>query len=137
MMAKRNAVNCVYFIQVMYIDEFRAYCLAKPGVTEETPFGPDTLVFKVMNKMYAITGIDTFEFINLKCGPEKAIELRERYDGIKPGWHMSKAHWNSVYTDGTISDQMIKELTDESYDLIVKSLPKKAQKELEELKARS
>ena len=121
----------------MYIDEFRSYCLSKPGVSESTPFGPDTLVFKVMNKMFAITGIDTFEYVNLKCEPEKAAELREQYEGIRPGWHMNKTHWNSVFTDGSISDQMIKDLTDHSYELIVASLPKKAQKELEELKARS
>ena len=121
----------------MYIDEFREFCLKKPGVTESTPFGPDTLVFKVMNKMFAITGIDEFEFINLKSTPEKAVELREQHEGIKPGWHMNKTHWNSVFTDGTVSDQLIRELTDESYDLIVASLPKKTQQELAEIKARS
>lgn len=113
----------------MYIDEFRDYCLSKKGVTETTPFGPDTLVFKVMNKMFAVTGIDTFEFVNLKCDPERAAELREEYHGIKPGWHMNKKHWNSVMTDGSVSDQMIRELTDDSYDLIVQSLPKKVREE--------
>lgn len=113
----------------MYIDEFRDYCLSKKGVTETTPFGPDTLVFKVMNKMFAVTGIDTFEFVNLKCDPERAAELREEYHGIKPGWHMNKKHWNSVMTDGSVSDKMINELTDDSYDLIVQSLPKKLKEE--------
>lgn len=121
----------------MFIDIYREYCLSKQGVTEETPFGPETLVFKVMNKIFAITSIDDFEFINLKCDPERAIELREQYDGITPGWHMHKTHWNSVFTDGRVSDQLIKELTDHSYDLIVASLPKKLQKELEDLKERS
>lgn len=121
----------------MYIDEYREYCLLKYGVTESTPFGPDTLVFKVMNKMFAITGIDDFEFINLKSTPERAIELREANEGIKPGWHMNKTHWNSVYTDGSVSDDLIKKLTDDSYDLIVKSLPNKVQKELADLKERS
>jgi len=121
----------------MFIDEFREFCLKKPGVTESTPFGPDTLVFKVMNKVFAITGIDEFEFINLKSTPEKAIELRETHEGIRPGWHMNKTHWNSVFTDGSVSNQLIKALTDASYDLIVESLPKKTQKELEVLKARS
>jgi len=120
----------------MFIDEYREYCLKKHGVTEETPFGPETLVFKVMNKIFAITGIDEFEFINLKAKPEYSEELRERYAGIKPGWHMNKHHWNSVFTDGSVSDQLIKELTDHSYELIVKSLPKKTQKELEQLKER-
>ena len=117
----------------MYIDEFREYCLSKKGVTEGTPFGPDTLVLKVMNKMFAVTGIDTFEFVNLKCDPEWSAELRETYEGIKPGWHMNKTHWNSVMCDGTVSDQMIRELTDHSYDLIVKSLPKKVKLEWEQL----
>lgn len=87
--------------------------------------------------MFAITSIDEFEFINLKSTPEKAVELREAHEGIKPGWHMNKTHWNSVFTDGSVSDQMIKALTDESYDLIVSSLPKKTQKELTVLKERS
>lgn len=121
----------------MFIDEYREYCLKKHGVTEETPFGPETLVFKVMNKIFAITDIDSFEFINLKADPEKSVALRERYAGIKPGWHMNKTHWNSVFTDGSIGDHMIKELTDHSYEIIVSSLPKKTQKELEELKERS
>lgn len=109
----------------MYIDEFRDYCMAKKGVTEHTPFGPETLVMKVMDKIFALTGIDNFEFINLKCDPERAAELREQYEGIKPGWHMNKTHWNSVMVDGSVSDQMIRELIDHSYELIVESLPRK------------
>ncbi|MEP0984923.1 MmcQ/YjbR family DNA-binding protein [Ekhidna sp.] len=119
----------------MHIEEFREYCLAKPGTTEHTPFGPDTLVFKVMNKMYALTGIETFEFINLKCDPEYAVELREQYDGsIRPGYHMNKQQWNSVYTDGGVSDNMIRKLIDHSYELIVEKLPKKLKDELKTLK---
>lgn len=118
----------------MNIEEFRDYCLLKPGTTEETPFGPDTLVFKVMNKMYALTGIDTFEFINLKCDPEYAIELREKYDGsIRPGYHMNKQQWNSVDTDGAVPDDLIRQLIDDSYDLIVAKLPKKIKEELDKL----
>ena len=117
----------------MYLDELREYCLSKKGTTEDTPFGPETLVFKVMNKIFAITGIDEYEFVNLKCDPEYAIELRERHAGIKPGWHMNKHHWNSVMTDGTVPENLFKELVDHSYDLIVKSLPKKVQKEWEAL----
>ena len=117
----------------MYLDELREYCLAKKGTTEDTPFGPETLVFKVMNKIFAITGIDEYEFVNLKCDPEYALELRERYAGIKPGWHMNKQHWNSVMTDGSVRENLFKELIDHSYDLIVKSLPKKVQKEWEGL----
>lgn len=117
----------------MYLDEFRDYCLRKPGVTESTPFGPDTLVFKVMNKMFAVTGLDVFEYVNLKCDPERAVELREEWEGIKPGWHMNKQHWNSVFVDGSVPDKMILELTDHSYDLIVASLPKKVKEELKQL----
>lgn len=115
---------------MIYLDEFRDYCLAKPGVTEDTPFGPETLVFKAMGKVFAITGIDEFQFINLKCNPERAIELREEWPGIKPGWHMNKKHWNSVFVDGSVPDHLIKELTDHSYDLIIASLPKKVRDEL-------
>ena len=114
----------------MYLDEFRAYCLSKKGTSDGTPFGPETLVLKVMNKIFAITGIDDYEFINLKCDPEYAAELREREVGIKPGWHMNKTHWNSVMVDGSVSDKMIKELIDHSYDLIAESLPKKLKEEL-------
>ncbi|GHE67947.1 MULTISPECIES: MmcQ/YjbR family DNA-binding protein [Roseivirga] len=117
----------------MYLDEFRDYCLNKPGVTEGTPFGPDTLVFKVMGKMFAVTGLDTFEFVNLKCDPERSVELREQWAGIKPGWHMNKHHWNSVYVDGSVPDNLIKELTDHSYELVAASLPKKVRDELKSL----
>lgn len=117
----------------MYIDEFRDYCLAKPGVTEDTPFGPDTLVMKVMNKVFAITGIVEYEFINLKCDPERAVELREEFDGIRPGWHMNKVHWNSVFTDGSVPEKLMRELIDHSYELIVASLSKKLQEELKSL----
>jgi predicted DNA-binding protein (MmcQ/YjbR family) len=117
----------------MFLDEFREYCLSKKGASEGTPFGPETLVLKVMNKIFAITGIDNYEFINLKCEPEYAAELREREVGIKPAWHMNKTHWNSVMVDGSVSDNLIKELIDHSYVLIVKSLPKKLKEELANL----
>jgi predicted DNA-binding protein (MmcQ/YjbR family) len=117
----------------MNIEDFRDYCIAKKGVTEETPFGPDTLVFKVMGKVFAICGIDEFEFINLKCDPDRAIELRESYTGIRPGWHMNKKSWNSVYTNDDVQDPLIYELTDHSYELVVASLTKKMQGELAEL----
>ncbi|MEO9872968.1 MmcQ/YjbR family DNA-binding protein [Ekhidna sp.] len=118
----------------MNIEEFRDYCLTKPGTTEETPFGPDTLVFKVMGKVYAITGIDIFDFINLKCDPEYAIELREKYDGsIRPGYHMNKKQWNSVDTDGSVPDDLMKSLINHSYDLIVEKLTLKVKEELGKL----
>lgn len=117
------------------VDVLRDYCLAKKAVSESFPFDEDTLVFKVMGKMYALISLDRFEhgegMINLKCDPEYAIELRENYSCIKPGYHMSKVHWNSVYVQtGDLSFQFIKELIDHSYDKIVESLPKKVQAEL-------
>lgn len=114
----------------MNIEQYRNYCIAKKGVTEGFPFDENTLVFKVMGKMFALTGVDTFNFINLKCDPEKAVELREQFNGIKPGYHMSKIHWNSVYLNEDVQDEMIYQLIDDSYNLIVKSLTKKLQQEL-------
>ena len=111
----------------MNIEAYRKYCLAKNGVTEEFPFGEETLVFKVMGKMFALTGLDSVEFsINLKCDPEKALELREEYACVLPGYHMNKKHWNTVVCDGTLGDRFVQELIDHSYDLVVKSLPKAA-----------
>lgn len=118
----------------MHIEEFRMYCLKKPMVTEEFPFDEATLVFKVMGKMFALTGLDAPEFkVNLKCDPERSIELREQYESIIAGFHMNKKHWNTVSPDGSISNELFKELIDHSYDLVVKGLTKKAQRELEEL----
>ena len=117
----------------MNIEQYRDYCIAKKGVTESFPFDETTLVFKVMNKMFTLAGIGEFSFINLKCNPEKAIELRERYNGVTPGYHMSKKHWNSISTDGSIADKLIYQWIDDSYELIVSSLTKKLQEELEAL----
>lgn len=109
----------------MHIEEFREYCLNKPAVTEGFPFGESTLVFKVAGKMFALCGVDGFEYINLKCDPERAIELREQFSCVRPGYHMNKAHWNSVYINQELSDSEVYKLVDHSYDLIKKSLPKK------------
>ena len=110
----------------MNIEEFHAYCMAKKGVAETFPFGEDTLVFKVMGKMFAVTGLEAEEFrVNLKCDPERSVELREEYEDIIPGWHMNKHHWNTVYFERGFSHDFLKELIDHSYDLIVKSLKKK------------
>ena len=117
----------------MNIESFRDYCMAKKGVTESFPFDNKTLVFKVMNKMFALTDVDEFTGINLKCDPERAIELREQYSGIQPGYHMSKKHWNTVATREDVNDQLLKELIDDSYNLVVSSLTKKLQAELESL----
>lgn len=117
----------------MNIEAYRAHCVSKKGVTESFPFDEKILVFKVMNKMFALASIEEFPFVNLKCDPEKAIELREEYEGITGAYHMSKKHWNSVSTQDDISDKLIYRLIDDSYNLIVASLTKKLQKELEEL----
>jgi len=100
------------------LESFRLYCLKKENVSEEFPFGEDTLVFKVKGKIFAITNIETFEGINLKCDPEKAIELREQYDAVQPGYHMNKKHWNTVVMDGSISDKLVKDWIDHSYELV-------------------
>lgn len=116
----------------MGIDELREYCLAKPGTTEGLPFGPTTLVFKVMGKMFALSSLDEPESrVNLKCDPERSAELREQYEGIIPGWHMSKVHWNTVYTERDVEPDLVRELIDHSYALIVSKLPKKVRAELE------
>lgn len=108
----------------MNIEEFRDYCLSKNATTESFPFDEVTLVFKVRGKMFALCAIDNFDFVNLKCDPERALELRAEFNAIKPGWHMSKKHWNSVYVNQDVTDDFLKELIDHSYDLIVASLPK-------------
>ena len=114
----------------MNIEEYRAYCLKKPGVTESFPFDDKTLVFKVMNKMFALTGVETFVSLNLKCEPELAIELREQFRSIKPGYHMNKKHWNTIMVEGDITDKKLFELIDLSYSLVVKGLTKKLKEEL-------
>lgn len=117
----------------MNIEQYRDYCIAKKGVTESFPFDQKTLVFKVMNKMFALTSVEGFDFINLKCNPEKALELRAQFEGVTGAYHMSKVHWNSVSTKGDVGDKLIYQWIDDSYDLIVFSLTKKLQKELKEL----
>ena len=110
----------------MNIEEFRQYCISKKGVTEEFPFDEVTLVFKVMGKMFALAPLERIPSqVNLKCDPERAITLREEYDGvIMPGYHMSKVHWNTLHLDQLPAD-LIRELTDHSYELVVSKFPKK------------
>jgi predicted DNA-binding protein (MmcQ/YjbR family) len=120
----------------MNIQQLYEFCLSKKGVTEHFPFDEDTLVFKVGGKMFALTSLKQFEdgnpSMNLKCDPEKAEELRAEYDGIRPGYHMSKVHWNSVDFNKDVSTKMICELINHSYDLVFKSLTKKVQAEINE-----
>ncbi|MES2397676.1 MAG: MmcQ/YjbR family DNA-binding protein [Bacteroidota bacterium] len=119
----------------MNIEELREYCISKKGVTESLPFGPETLVFKVMGKAFLLTGMDgrPLQF-NVKCDPEKAIELREKYTCVIPGYHMNKKHWNTIIVDGTVSTNLLHVWITDSYDLVVSGLTRKAKQELMELK---
>jgi predicted DNA-binding protein (MmcQ/YjbR family) len=114
----------------MNIEELRTYCLSLKGVTEDFPFDESTLVFKVVGKLFCLTDLEGPLSINVKNEPEKNIELREEYPAIKPGYHMSKIHWNTVEIDGSIPDDFIKNLIDESYDLVVMKLKKQEQQKL-------
>lgn len=117
----------------MNIESFRSYCLSKKGVTEEFPFGEDTLVFKVMGKIFALTDVELFESINLKCDPEKAVQLREEYPAVVPGYHMNKKHWNTVLMNEGLGDRAIGGWIDDSYDLVVASLNKALQSQFNAL----
>ncbi len=117
----------------MNIEEYRKFCLDFKGVTEDTPFDETTLVFKIGGKMFCAFGLNSFERINLKCDPEKSIDLREEYSGIKPGFHMNKKHWNSIFLETDVPWKLIKELTQHSYELVFNSLTKKKREEVLEL----
>ncbi len=114
----------------MNIEELRDYCLSLKEVEETMPFDDKTLVFKVKGKMFCLTDIESFEFVNLKCKPEIAVELREKYDEVSPGYYMNKKHWNSVKPQGKISNELMKKWILDSYNLVVAGLSKKVQKEL-------
>jgi len=114
----------------MNIEEFRDYCLSKPGATEDFPFDSTTLVFKVCGKMFALTDLEGDFSINLKCDPDRAIALREQYSAVLPGYHMNKTHWNTVLVDGSVDDALLYEMTDHSYALVVAKLPAKIRKTL-------
>lgn len=119
----------------MDIEQIRAYCLTKSAVTEEFPFNNDTLVFKVLGKMFALLSLKRWEVgaaaINLKADPEYSEVLRTDFSAISPGYHMSKKHWNTVFlNDGTIKPKLIKALIDHSYDMVIKGMPKKKRVQL-------
>jgi predicted DNA-binding protein (MmcQ/YjbR family) len=112
----------------MDLAEFREYCLTKPGAKEGTPFGPDVLVYKVGGKMFALAALDEVPpTANLKCDPDLALDLRDRYEQVKPGYHMNKKHWNTVEIEGGIPAVELRKMIDQSYQLVVESLPKAAQ----------
>jgi predicted DNA-binding protein (MmcQ/YjbR family) len=103
----------------MNIETLREYCLSKPGVEESLPFGPDTLVFKVTGKIFLLASLDSERLqFNVKCDPEKAIELREEFSCVIPGYHMNKKHWNTILVDGSVPAKKIKEWIDHSYELV-------------------
>jgi predicted DNA-binding protein (MmcQ/YjbR family) len=115
----------------MNIEELREYCLKKRGVEETFPFDADTLVYKVMGKAFLLTGLSESSFgFNVKCDPEKAVELRERYSCVLPGYHMNKKHWNTITPDGSVADEMVYSWVDDSYTLVVAGLPKRLKEKL-------
>lgn len=119
----------------MNIEEYRTFCLSLQEAEEGMPFDEKALVFTIKGKMFSLTNsIDTFELINVKCEPEEAIVLRERFDAVIPGYYMNKKHWNSIKMDGTIPDKQIKDWIKNSYRLVISTLPKKIQKELTDKK---
>ncbi|MEE9431834.1 MAG: MmcQ/YjbR family DNA-binding protein [Melioribacteraceae bacterium] len=114
----------------MDLELIREYCLSKPSVSESTPFNETTLVFKVLNKIFCLLNSNPPFSINLKCLPEKAIELREEYEEIRPGFHMNKKHWNTIELEGNLSWKLFKEMIDDSYRLVVEKMPKKDREKL-------
>jgi predicted DNA-binding protein (MmcQ/YjbR family) len=115
----------------MNIEQIREYCLKKKGVTEEFPFDEETLVFKVVGKIFLLASLESIPLqINLKCDPEKAIELREEFESVQPGYHMNKKHWNTIIIDGTVPAKKILEWIDHSYNLVVSGLKKSDLKKL-------
>lgn len=121
----------VFLASLMNIEQIREYCIKKKGVTEEFPFDEDTLVFKVMGKIFLLASLETVPLqINLKCDPEKTIELREEYEAVQPGYHMNKKHWNTVIIDGSIPANKIFDWIKDSYNLVVNSFSLKLKNEL-------
>ncbi|MEP6602687.1 MAG: MmcQ/YjbR family DNA-binding protein [Spartobacteria bacterium] len=115
----------------MDLADFREYCLGKPHVSEGTPFGDTVVVFKVGGKMFALASLDEVPATaNLKCDPDLALELRDRFEQVRPGYHMNKKHWNTVELDSGISDAELRKMIDHSYDLVVNSLPKAARNKI-------
>jgi predicted DNA-binding protein (MmcQ/YjbR family) len=117
----------------MDLTQFREYCLGKPHATEGTPFGPDVLVFKVRGKIFALAAFEEVPTtVNLKCEPDLALDLRDRYEQVQPGYHMNKKHWNTVEIESGIPDTEVRKMIDHSYELVTRSLPKAERKKLED-----
>ena len=114
----------------MDVESIRDYCIAKASVTETFPFGEETLVFKVSDKIFLLIGLENGDRFNAKCDPERAQELRAEYSEVQPGHHMNKVHWNTIFINGKLSEKQITDLIDHSYELVIKSLPKSKQAKL-------
>lgn len=114
----------------MNIEELRDYCLQKPGVTEGLPFGEDTLVFKVGEKIFLLTSISAGDRFNVKCDPELAVALREKHSEVLPGYHMNKKMWNTVRMDGSLTARQLMEMIDHSYEQVLAGLPKKIREQI-------
>jgi predicted DNA-binding protein (MmcQ/YjbR family) len=113
----------------MDLAQFREYCLSKSRASESTPFGPDVLVFKVSGKMFALAALDEVPTrVNLKCDPDLALELRDRYEQVRPGYHLNKKHWNTVETESGIPDSELRKMIDHSYNLVAKTAAKSTAK---------
>jgi predicted DNA-binding protein (MmcQ/YjbR family) len=109
----------------------RAWCLEQPGAVEEFPFGPEHSVFKVAGKMFALSGLERVPLeVSVKCEPELAVALRTSYDAIRPGYHLNKRHWNTITIDGRLEDRIVRDLIEDSYDLVVSALPARVREQL-------
>lgn len=117
----------------MNIETLREYCISKPGVKESFPFDEDTLVFKMGNKIFLLTSLSSPHTFNVKCDPEREVLLREEYEDVQPGFHMNKMHWNTVCYTGSLTEKILFEMIDHSYDLTLKSLPKSTQQTIKQL----
>jgi predicted DNA-binding protein (MmcQ/YjbR family) len=116
-----SSIKTYYLSLTMTEEDIRDYCLAKPGATEGFPFGPDFLVFKVKNKVFLLLRLDKHPItFNVKCDPAKAIDLRERYPAVQPGYHMNKKHWNTIIVDGSLTTKQLQSFVDDSYGLVAK-----------------
>ena len=104
----------------MNIEDFRSYCISLGNVTESFPFDKNTLVFKIKGKIFALTNVEKFHFFNVKCNPDKAVILREKHNGVNPGFHMNKKHWNSIATNEDINETILKNWIKDSFDLVVR-----------------
>jgi predicted DNA-binding protein (MmcQ/YjbR family) len=115
----------------MNIEQLRQYCLSKPAAEETLPFGPDTLVYKIGGKAFLLCSLNAEGLrFNVKCDPDLAVELRERFSAVQPGYHMNKKHWNTIYADGSVPVKRLKEWIDHSYELVLESLPAKERMQL-------